>query len=71
MTLIHWSRLLQAFGATLAICGVLGGAEQGAGQEPGVLRVVREHERRDERLCHCKAGYGWVAHVQIREHQYE
>ena len=32
---MHWSSLLQAFAATLAICGVLGGAEQGAGQEPG------------------------------------
>ena len=29
------SRQLHAFGATLAICAVLGGAEQGAGQEPG------------------------------------
>ncbi len=29
------SRQLHAFGATLGICAVLGGAEQGAGQEPG------------------------------------
>ena len=35
VTHVHLSRQLQAFGATLAICAVLGGAEQGAGQEPG------------------------------------
>ncbi len=32
---MHLSRQLQAFGATLAICAVLGGAEEGAAQEPG------------------------------------
>ena len=35
VTKVHLSKQLQAFGATLAICVVLGGAERGADQEPG------------------------------------
>ena len=31
---MHLSRQSKAFGATLAMCAVLGGADQGAGQEP-------------------------------------
>ena len=32
---MHLSKQQQTFGATLAICAVLGGAEWSAGQEPG------------------------------------
>ena len=47
---------LHAFGATLAICTLLGRAGTRCGSTAGVLRVVRERERRDELESRDEAG---------------
>ena len=47
---------LHAFGATLAICTLLGRAEQGVGQQPGSYGWYVRRERRDELESRHEAG---------------